>query len=123
MLDKTPTDSKKTKKAIEVGGRIRVLRDNKGLSDIELAVILGVTRNAVTQWETGRAMPKPQKLPAIAEALDTTVEWLLVGDDAAEMARAQTTAELEMLRTFRAVPDDQKAILIAAAVGLAAKRP
>lgn len=115
MGKKQPRPPHLVEKAIAVGGRIRVLRDKKGLSDKDLGDMVKFTRNAVTQWETGRAMPRPDTLQAIARALDTSVEWLLAGDDQAEIARAHTTSELEMLRAFREVPEAQKGILIAAA--------
>jgi transcriptional regulator with XRE-family HTH domain len=54
---------------------IRLLRQAKRLSQKQLAMLLGVERSAVSKWETGQAIPRAEKFPAIAEALgcDTSV--------------------------------------------------
>lgn len=109
-----------SQKAVEVGNRIRAQRDRMEWTQPELGVRIGVTGNAVAQYETGRTMPRPERLQLIAELTDTTVEWLLTGGDEAELARAQTNSELAMLREFRSLPLEQQAIAFAAVQGIAA---
>ena len=43
----------------------------------EVAKRLGVKPGAVSKWETGRTMPRVDKLPAIAKLYGCTVEELL----------------------------------------------
>ena len=46
--------------------RIRELREARGVSQYGLARRLGVTKMAVSRWESGAAMPTADKLPTIA---------------------------------------------------------
>ena len=49
-----------------LGERILELRKKHGLSQEELAITLGVSRQAVSKWETGDAMPDTDKVIALA---------------------------------------------------------
>ena len=50
-----------------------------GMTQSELAEKIGVTVVSVHQWESGRNLPKVKRLKSVAEALNTTVEYLLEG--------------------------------------------
>lgn len=52
------------------------LRKEKGLSQAEVAEELGVTRQAVSRWESGRAWPSAEKLVAVSRLYGVTVEEL-----------------------------------------------
>ena len=56
--------------------RIRELREARGLSQHGLARRLGVTKMAVSRWESGAAMPTADKLPTIAALLECEVNDL-----------------------------------------------
>lgn len=86
-----------------------------------LARRIGVTENAITQYETGRAVPKSERLERLAEHLGTSMEWLLTGGDDDELARAQTALELAILRAIRKVPVEHQQTAIAAIQGIAAR--
>ena len=60
-----------------VGGRIRAVRTRTGLSQEALAERLHVTRQTVSNWETGRNLPDIEALKALAEALEVPVEQLI----------------------------------------------
>ena len=49
---------------------IKEYRKKKGLSQDDLAVILGVTRSKIANWENGRTFPKPDMIQEIANKLD-----------------------------------------------------
>lgn len=51
-------------------------RKARGLSQEELAARLGVSRQAVSKWETGEAAPDLSKLLALADALDLPLDTL-----------------------------------------------
>lgn len=55
-------------------------RRKSGLSQYAVAEKLGVKAAAVCQWETGKTLPDPRRLPAIAELYGCTVDELLAGD-------------------------------------------
>lgn len=56
-------------------------RKQLGLSQLELAKMLGVDQTAVHNWERGKAMPSTKRLPAIAKVLNCTVDELLASDE------------------------------------------
>ena len=49
----------------------------KGFSQEELAEKLGVSRQAVSKWETGEALPEITKLKGLAEVFGVTTDFLL----------------------------------------------
>lgn len=63
------------------GQRIAFLRMEKGLTQEQMADLLGVTGQAVSKWEKGRALPDTALLPIIAKVLDTSIDRLLTGQD------------------------------------------
>lgn len=58
------------------GGRIRMMRQAKGLTQEALASQVYVTQAAVAQWETNRWLPSRQSQYLLAEALGTTRHFL-----------------------------------------------
>lgn len=58
------------------------------MSQTDLASILGVTPQAVNQWETGASKPDPARIPAIAAAVKTPWQELVPNKDPlSELAR------------------------------------
>ncbi|MBR3153392.1 MAG: helix-turn-helix transcriptional regulator, partial [Lachnospiraceae bacterium] len=63
------------------GTVIRKLRENKGLTQEELAERLHVSGKAVSKWENFRGYPDVSLLEPLAKALDISVIELLSGED------------------------------------------
>ncbi len=59
--------------------RLRGLRAGRGFSQELLAERLGVSRQAVSKWETGAAEPSTANLLALADLYEITVDELLRG--------------------------------------------
>ena len=68
--------------------KLQNLRRAAGLSQEALAERLGVTRQAVSKWETGEGKPDIDNLLPLAKLLGTTVDYLL--DDGANEPRTET---------------------------------
>ena len=49
----TQTERTKMRNRAECGDRIRAYRKARELSQPQLAAILGITKNSITNWETG----------------------------------------------------------------------
>lgn len=64
---------------MSIGERIRTLRQEKNLSQGQLAQQLSVTRQAVSKWEQDLSSPDTLNLVKLADALDTEVEYLATG--------------------------------------------
>ncbi len=56
------------------GDKIRALRTAKGLSQPQLAALLGVTKNAITNWEAGASRPDIGTIPLLCAHLDVTAD-------------------------------------------------
>ena len=53
------------------------LRKSSGLSQEQLAEQLNVSRQAISKWESGTAIPESEKLIAISNYFDVSVDYLL----------------------------------------------
>ncbi len=60
--------------------KIYFCRKKAGLSQDALAERLGVSRQAISKWENGEAVPETMKLPTLAKEFGVTVDWLLSED-------------------------------------------
>ena len=56
------------------------LRKNSGLSQEQLAEQLNVSRQAISKWEQGTAIPESEKLISVSNYFDVTVDYLLKED-------------------------------------------
>ena len=62
-----------------VGKHIRRIRTERHMTQEQLAEKLFVTRQAVSAWETGKALPDVETLKRIAEALEAEVTEVIYG--------------------------------------------
>jgi transcriptional regulator with XRE-family HTH domain len=68
----------------KIGAFIAEERKNKGITQKELAEILGVTDKAVSKWERGAGYPEITILPKLAETLCISTGELLTGERCGE---------------------------------------
>lgn len=74
--------------------KILQLRKKSGLSQEALAEKIGVSRQAVSKWETGEAVPEISKLLLLARAFGVTTDYLLSEEyAAAEQFKANPAEE------------------------------
>lgn len=64
----------------ELGNKIAQKRKDMGMTQIEFADRLSVTRQTVSRWEAGTVMPDIDKISDIADILDTSCDYLLKDD-------------------------------------------
>ncbi len=64
------------------------------MSQEEFAIKLGVSRQAVSKWETGQSVPDSEKAAAIGAYFGVSLDWLINGTETAEPV-AQPVAESE----------------------------
>lgn len=65
----------------KVGEQIAVLRKTKGITQSELGERIGVSFQAVSKWERGETLPDITLLPDLAKILETTVDYILLGNE------------------------------------------
>ena len=56
---------------------LKKIREARNITQMELAAKIDVPQSTIASWETGRAFPRAEKLPAIAKALGCTIDELL----------------------------------------------
>jgi len=64
----------------KVGAYIMILRKTRKYTQQKLADKLGVSHQAVSNWERGESMPDISILPKLAELLGTSVDNILSAD-------------------------------------------
>ncbi len=57
--------------------RLKQLRNEKGLTQVTLAEILGVSKGTVAMWETGKCMPGFDMLARFSELFDKRVDYII----------------------------------------------
>ena len=56
---------------------LKKLRKEKRMTQSQLAQLMNASQSAVAMWETGAALPRPDKLRKLAQILGVTVDQLL----------------------------------------------
>lgn len=80
--------------------RIQTLRKQKGLSQEELAIELGVSRQAVSKWESEQAQPELDKILQLSDFFEVSTDYLLKGIEPAAHADAMPSQVLTIVPTF-----------------------
>lgn len=85
-----------------LGERIAYYRKQAGYSQEALAERLGVSRQAISKWETGEATPDAERIIALAAALGISTDTLLLGK---EEPAANPYADAETVRQPSPTPE------------------
>lgn len=88
----------KIKDAHAVGKRIKYYRERQGLDQKDVAKELGITSNAVSNWEQGRTRPDFSVLPKLCETLKITLYELYGIDNA---LNTYTAKEQNLIERYR----------------------
>lgn len=100
--------------------RLTALRKEKGLSQMELAEALGVSRQAVSRWEVGASAPGMENLLALSRLYGVPLDELVGGPARAAEPEAEPNAQAAELvcarRLNRALAAALAAVLLAAAL-------
>ncbi len=117
--------------------RIRLARRHAGLSQLQLASIIGVQRSAVSHWESSLAKnPSVEHLRQVAVVTQVQFEWLVTGRGAmalsndvrldsvptAEALLVDEPIELRLLYAFRDVSPQSRVSLVDIIEQLASQR-
>jgi len=89
--------------------RIKQLRKQKGLTQIELAETLGVGVSTVAMWESGKRTPNFKLLNDLSDLFDKTIEYILgTSDD--DKSPKLNDAQIEQLGVW-AIEDDCRKVM------------
>lgn len=78
-LCKMTLSKRKVVSAMNVADRIQNLRKTSGMSQEELADKIGVSRQAVSKWESEQSLPDIEKIILLSELFDVTTDYILRG--------------------------------------------
>jgi transcriptional regulator with XRE-family HTH domain len=84
--------------------RIRELREEKQITQRELADLLKVAQNTISNWEKGIREPDSKTLIKLAEIFDCSIDYLLGRDETIlnnHDKREFTEEELEEIKNFK----------------------
>lgn len=63
-----------------MGNKIQLCRKKAGLSQEALATALGISRQAVSRWETGEAVPDTERVIQLSRLFHVTTDYLLLDE-------------------------------------------
>lgn len=66
---------------MKLNHRLTSLRKKKGLSQAELAETIKVSRQAVSRWEVGSALPTSENLKYLSQVYGVSLEYLISEDE------------------------------------------
>ena len=69
---------------MKLSEKIFYCRKKCGYSQEALAQLLGISRQAVSKWETGESEPEAGKLKLLADSFNITTDWLLSEEEPQE---------------------------------------
>lgn len=78
---------------MDFNNRLYQLRKQKGLSQEELANRLNVSRQTVSKWEVGDSTPDMEKLIAMSDLFDVSLDKLVMGKEDEEKPTSTTKSE------------------------------
>jgi transcriptional regulator with XRE-family HTH domain len=93
--------------------RIQSLRKQAGLTQVELADKIGVSKSQFIRYESKNVQPPANIINKLADALATSVDFLISGDKT-EKAKA-SLKNSELIQRFKEVdslPEDEQGVLI-----------
>jgi transcriptional regulator with XRE-family HTH domain len=116
---KSETASKSKKRGVNVhdvsiGKRIRVRRNEIGLSQEELGVKLGVSFQQIQKYEKGVNRVSSGKLPELARVLEVPVNYFFEAQGSRSGREAESIIfddprfSIRLLRAYSKLPDDQR---------------
>ena len=97
-----------------IGDRIKTLRQEKKLTQKDLAALVGLTYVQIGRYEKQKSSPSSEVLQKLAEVLETSTDFLMNGSS--EQIAAGKITDRNLLQLFQDVEqlsmDDQKLVKV-----------
>ena len=91
--------------------RIKLLRKKKGISQTIMASEIGISYSQYSRYEARGVQPPAETLKKIAENLETTVDYLLYGEEKAQES-LQNSELIKQFKEIEKLPENEKNIVI-----------
>ena len=92
---------------VQLGARIAQLRKAAGITQVQMAEVLGMSQQTVNSYEVGRRRVPVSALPTIARALAVSIEEL-IGEPAKPGKRGPTPKLLQQVERIGRLPKTQQ---------------
>jgi len=91
------------------GERLRQLRMQRGLSQVDLAKMAGVNSNHISRYERGDSKPTARYLKILADCLEVSTDYLYDGiEEDAAVADLKDRELVEMFKKVDTLSQDEK---------------
>lgn len=92
--------------------RLKELRQQKQLNQSEIAKVLHVKQNTISNWENGKTEINNGDAITIADYFGVSVDYLLGRDEKTPSADSLTEGEKMLLDLFNRVPEEKQELLL-----------
>ncbi len=97
-----------SKELFSLAEKIKALRESAGLTQAEVARMLGISRSGVNAWEMGLSVPSTQYIVELAKKFDVSTDYLLGIESTSTisvkgLSEKQVAVLLETIECFREV--------------------
>ena len=93
---------------MEFNNRLYQLRKQRGFSQEELASRLNVSRQTVSKWEVGDSTPDMEKLAAMSELFDVSLDQQVLGKEAPQGEIPAKSELVSIINEKVLTPDNKK---------------
>lgn len=102
---------------MDFGEKLKDIRKREGFSQEQLAEKIGVSRQAITKWETGKGLPDLENMKILAEIFKTTLDELiskeeLIIKDSVEKYKSETIYDIDCNKDFDINLGSAKTIIV-----------
>lgn len=99
-----PFDEAAVGRTASLPERLRLAREERGLSQNALAQASGIARTTIGYLESGETTPSVATVELLAQALGVSVCWLAYGEGVHEHSQPSTTSSMDPSQAERAAP-------------------
>jgi transcriptional regulator with XRE-family HTH domain len=96
----------------QLGARIAALRKDQGMTQVQLAEILGLTQQMIASYEVGRRRVPVSLLPQIAETLAVSLEELIGKKDVQPAKRGPAPKLQQQIERIQRLPRAKQRFVI-----------
>lgn len=99
-----------------MGARVKMLRVERGVSQMEVAVAVGISRPSLAGIETDEDLPGRDTLFALADYFEVFADWLFRGKGSRTLPDpdqfVENVDELALLRFWRTLDEGQRDLMV-----------
>lgn len=105
---------------------LKRLREEKGITQKQLALTLGISQQAINKYENERAEPDVKNLIILAEYFNTSIDYLVGYSDVNHKVEELTeysmsNSEIKVMEGYRSLESSNKALVTSTIEALSSK--